>query len=635
MWSKLGQSIVCRLLTTVFIFVTSYLLLVTSALAAEEFSTSYDVAYDVQSSGTTQVTQRITLKNLTSQYYVSNFTLTIGSTEISEVNAADDGGSMEIKLEKKESKTAITARFNGQVAGLGKTQTFTLKFKSKDFAQALGKTWEVNLPKIPQASQVERYNLVLSVPVAFGDPTSISPQPKGESSSFERLFFTFDKSQLEKSGVSVNFGTTQVFDFQIKYPLKNNSLFPVLTSITLPPDTRYQDIFISSLDPQPLNVVIDGDGNYLAWYRLPRGADFEVNLNGSAKLYIRPKDQSGSSYQKPATLSDQESKLYTQADKYWESNSPAISSTLNQIFKEQTPGSNREKARLIYLWVVGNLNYNTSRLDNNDIGRLGALTALSNSSVAVCMEFTDLFIALARAAGVPARELDGFAYTQNQTLRPLSLAKDLLHAWPEYWDLEQGWVMVDPTWENTSGGVDYFHKFDLNHLVLAIKGSSSQSPYVSDNVTVSLAQGDFIPKSQIELSLDLPESIWSPFPQSLRVKIKNLGGSVQSPTGLSLKPGQLQLKQSSEVSLGRIPPLGFTEVEYDLKVPLFGPSFESLVEAQVAGQKVSKVVVVNPLFSNQTYPYLLAGVAVLAGSIYGSILLTHYLKRRSLYRKFR
>ena len=40
--------------------------LVPSAYAADEFATSYDVLYDVSESGVTTVTEKVTLKNLTS-----------------------------------------------------------------------------------------------------------------------------------------------------------------------------------------------------------------------------------------------------------------------------------------------------------------------------------------------------------------------------------------------------------------------------------------------------------------------------------------------------------------------------------------------------------------------------------------
>ena len=80
--------------------------------------------------------------------------------------------------------------------------------------------------------------------------------------------------------------------------------------------------------------------------------------------------------------------------------------------------------------------------------------------------------------GIPARELNGFAFTNEEVNKPLSLnltGGDLLHAWPEYFDPILGWVQIDPTWGNTSG-VDYFSKLDTNHFVFSIKGMNSEYP---------------------------------------------------------------------------------------------------------------------------------------------------------------
>jgi len=59
---------------------------------------------------------------------------------------------------------------------------------------------------------------------------------------------------------------------------------------------------------------------------------------------------------------------------------------------------------------------------------------LDNTTNAVCLEYTDLFVTLARAAGIPSRSIEGFAYTKNSRLRPLSLVDDVLHAWVQYYD---------------------------------------------------------------------------------------------------------------------------------------------------------------------------------------------------------
>lgn len=603
------------------IFAVIFLVYPKNAFAEKEFSTSYDVTYEVEEDASTQVTQKVTLKNLTSQYYASDFTLSVGSTSVSDIKASDETGVMESKTEVKDGKTAITVKFNQQVVGVGKNQNFTLKYRSRDFTQVTGKVWEINLPKLPEGANIESYNVVVSSPVSLGDPTFVYPQPKSQSQTFDRLFYTFNKDQLDKSGISLSFGKTQIFDFTIKNHLDNTSLFPLVTSVALPPDTPYQQVVINRLDPQPINVTVDEDGNYLAWYRIPRRSKQEITIIGSAKLYLE------SRFKNPAALNEREKQEFTQADQYWEKDNPAIRAVLRDVFKDGQPQSNREKARLIYQYVVSALKYDTNRFKNGGIERLGAVTVLNNPGSAVCMEFTDLFIALSRAAGVPARELDGFAYSQNRTLRPLSLSPDLLHSWPEYFDEEKGWVMVDPTWENTSGGVDYFNRFDLNHLVLAVKGVSSQIPSAGDDVKVSIGQNDFMGKSQIDMQVAVPDNFWAGFPLSAKVLVLNRGNAVQEETVLKLSTGQIKILGDDSVNVGPIPPFGSASYQVNLRAPGVFQSVTDTLAVEAAGQKVSKTVIVKPIFLFAPLPYLflaLIGVIVL---VYGAILGIHIRKR--------
>ncbi|MDO8429629.1 MAG: transglutaminase-like domain-containing protein [Candidatus Daviesbacteria bacterium] len=604
--------------------------------ADNEFATTYNVTYDFEEDGTASVTQKINIRNLTSQYYVSDFNLTIGSTEVTEVSAVDSKGPMEAKVEQKDNqgkastnKTSITVKFNQQVVGVDKSQAFTLKLKSRDFAQAIGKTWEINLPKIPAASNLENYNLVLSVPISFGEPTSISPKPKEESQTFNRLFFTFEKDQLERNGVSINFGTTQFFDYNLKYQLQNDSLFPVVTSITLPPDTQYQDVLVNKINPEPVNVTVDPDGNYLAWYKMPRGSSQEVNVFGSAKLYINPKKDNPPGARKIPTLTESQRQDLTKSDTFWDTTNPAVTAVLDSIFEGDYPQDSTEKARRIYDYVVNNLQYDESRLSESSIERLGAVTVLNNPSKAICMEFTDLFITLARGAGIPARELDGFAYSQNQNLRPLSLSRDLLHAWPEYYDDNRGWVMVDPTWENTSGGVDYFNKFDLNHFVLAIKGSSSETPYTSDDVKVTVADKEFAASFELGVQIDIPERLWAGFPAKGKIKVINSGQSVSLPGTLTIASDKIKILGEKTIKLGSIPPFGHASYEFNLRTPSVVESFEEAVEVSLNNQVFSKLVSVKPFYIFKPFPYLFIGIAVFIILLYLGVLAFHIFRKRS------
>ena len=180
------------------------------------------------------------------------------------------------------------------------------------------------------------------------------------------------------------------------------------------------------MDPRPTNVIVDKDDSWLAQYNLLPSQKVDVIVDGKAEVHLVPKIQK---------LSEKESAIYIAQKQYWEASSDTIRELADEL---KTP-------QAIYNYVVKTLKYDFSRVTDSK-PRLGALGALKEQNSAVCLEFTDLFIALARAEGIPAREVDGFAYTENSKQRPFSLVKDILHAWPEYYDKDQKtWIMVDPT----------------------------------------------------------------------------------------------------------------------------------------------------------------------------------------------
>ncbi len=598
--------------------------------AAGEFSSSYDVVYDIDTDGVTTVTEKINLKNLTSESYANQFKLIIGATQIFDIKASDGGGIMQVSSERKGTSTEITAKFNQQVAGLNKILPWTLQFKSKDFAERLGKVWEIRAPKISSTTNLEGYNLTIAVPVTFGEPTLISPTPKSQTTSLGKMFLTFDKDRLLQSGVSASFGTQQVFDFDLTYHLENNNLVPILTSIALPPDTAYQNVIYQRITPPPLNVTMDDDGNYLAWFRLNHSQRLDIKVTGSSKLYT-------SSKAKNPFLDAALRKKYIQADKYWEKDHPTITAKLTEILGANLAADPREKVGKIYHYVVNSLKYDPNRLKNN-IERLGAVTTLSNPTSAVCMEFTDLFITLVRAAGIPARELDGYAYTANTTLRPRSLKGDVLHAWPEFWDESLGWVMVDPTWENTTGGGDYFNKLDLNHFVFAIKGSSSKSPIPagsykynnqdSEDVKVQISENDFLGLPHLDVKIENTEPILAGFPGKIKVKIANVGNAVYTTHPFLVTSGQLTVLEGETQPLGSIPPFGETVIDLNVRTKSLFDKFDDQIVVSLGTQKYIKDVKIKPFLIFQSFPLIGVGIVSLIGVIYLVTLGIHIFKTK-------
>lgn len=597
-----------------------FTILVTPAQAENEFASSYNITYDVDSSGITTVTEKITLRNLTDRFYASSFNLSIGATNITDVAATDSQGPLESEVQNQGKKTGITVKFNQQVAGLNKTYLFTIQFRSKDFAQAQGKIWQVSVPKISSPGNLDKYDLTLSVPVSFGDPTSILPEPVKQSESNGKINFLFNKEQLTDAGILANFGDNQLMDFTLYYYLENNGLLPTYEEVVLPSDSAYQKIFISNVFPRPENTYYDGDGNTTAVFKVDKGQKINVEVAGSAVLSFNVGQKK--------TLTEDQKKSYLAAQRYWDKDNPQITAKLNEILSGAKKNSTQEKAKLIYKYVVSTLSYDQERLKANDFQRLGALTILNNPTKALCLEFVDLFVTLMRAAGIPARELIGYAFTTNTDIRPLSLRKDILHAWAEYYDPNSGWVMVDPTWENTTGGVDYFTKFDLNHLVLAIRGLNSEKPNPPGDVRVQFRGEEATPSGEVNLQLLTPAEIFAGFPSKLKVRIENRANIATGSAQFLIKAGKLGLSSSikdvenSFLTAG-IPPFGNLEYEFTVKSqsPLEG--LEDTIEASWGNKTISKKVMVKPFFAFSPFSYGVMGVVFIIILLYLATVVFH------------
>jgi hypothetical protein len=433
--------------------------------ADEAFAVDASVTYKVENSGKTLVTHDITLENLFSTLYATTYTLSLENITAQNVVAKNENGkAIQVDIQQDGSILNLKLTFDDAVVGKAVKRHFSVSYENGGFATKTGEVWEISIPRLSEESTFRSYQVNLLIPDSFGQEAYISPQPLASSNSGGFKNYTFSKDKISLTGVTAGFGQFQVFSFNLSYYLKNaipaNIPIPQssITKIALPPDTAYQKVYIEKIDPKPIDVEIDEDGNWLASYSLKPQERIDVKVIGHVQIFAGNR-----SFPKPSQVVLSNNLLPTN---YWQSDNEQIKLFANNL---KTPES-------IYDFVSKNLKYNTARVQPN-VQRMGALNALKSPDQAICMEFTDLFIALSRAAGIPAREINGYAYTENKDLQPLSLVNDVLHAWPEYYDKDKGaWIPVDPTWGSTSG-VDYFNKLDLRHFVFVIHGASDIKPY--------------------------------------------------------------------------------------------------------------------------------------------------------------
>lgn len=446
-----------------------------STVHSAEFRTSYDVAYNVTASGTTHVSQNITLTNLTPDHYATDLTLSLDATKVSNVAAtASDGG----YLTSDVRYDGVTVKFDDALIGQGRARELRIEYDSDTIAQKIGRVWEINLPAFQSSSEnteLGDYTVTVNVPEDFGPLHYAVPTDLQDSRAAAQQVRSFTLEAQPSQPITLTFGDYQVYDFELKYHLTSPASAGAAARqvIALPPNFKpYQEIYVRSLNPLPEKIEIDADGNVLAYYEVDAGKAVDITYTGQIRIDASRRD----AINRVSTNTT----AYTIPDRFWESNDPQIQQLAAEL---QTP-------RAIYDYVTQNLTYDETRI-GEDIQRFGAVQALQDKDNAVCMEFTDLTIALMRAAGISAREVDGFAYVEplqenSSPARPT--VSDVLHAWVIYFDeTSQRWQQIDPTWGSTTNR-DYFATLDTNHIIFVIKGINSESPHpASEDVKIKPA----------------------------------------------------------------------------------------------------------------------------------------------------
>ncbi|MFC1627432.1 transglutaminase family protein [Patescibacteria group bacterium] len=541
-----------------------------TALAQSEFSTDYQIDYLITSTGVTHTKFNISLTNNLSNIYAREFSLSIGSINLENIHVYNSTGDLEPTIATGNKTTSITIPFNDKVLGKDKAQTFTLEFDSLDFANQLGSIWEISIPKLQKTDNLNNYNLTLSIPKTFGNPSTFLPKPTSSSSSGSHTIYRFSPNDLLTSGISATFGETQYFDFSLTYHLENPNVYKVTTDIALPPDTAFQKVLYQSIEPKPTDVKLDPDGNWLASYILSPKESITVLTTGSAEINLHQRPDF------PLQPLD-ENINYLSSQQYWEADNPNIKKLANEL---NNPFN-------IYQYIVDNLIYDYGRLSDTTT-RFGAANALDNKESAICMEFTDLFVALSRAANNPARAVNGYAYTTNSALRPLSLKKDVLHAWPEYYDqTKQLWTPIDPTWGNTTGGVDFFHQTDLNHFTFAILGQDSTYPIpagaykTNQNQTkdVEVNFGKPTESNQnTSLEINLPETSVAGVDLNGQILVKNTGNTAIYNHLIALKSDNLELDQTEWI-ITSLPPFAQRIIEFQIPATSWNSNFTNTFTA--------------------------------------------------------
>lgn len=440
---------------------------------AANFSYSINVNYGVEESGLTNVKETYNITNNTANQYLNSIKLSTPANEVNNLRVYYvNGGSIPFTTEKittddggyKYEFVQINIDFPRTNVGRGANWSFVVDYQTPDLVENKGRAHVVYIPGIAPENR-DDYKVTLTVPKDFGPIHGFGELPKESSTSDGIKTFTFGSQDLVDQSVQLLFGDSTTYQTNFNFPLENKSGFPKVYEVTLPPTTEAQTVYLNKLDPKPESIRIDSDNNIIASYTLQPQQKVTVSTDISAEVRYLNYDleRSGQLNDIPRELKSK----YTKPTRYWSSDNPVIKQKTETLVKDKKNVA--EMVRAVNNYVIETLDYNNEKIKYNV--RQGSLEAFKNPNNAVCLEYSDLTIAMLRSVGIPARMPVGYGYSGN--LKKSTSVSDSLHSWVEAYIPNVGWISLDPTWG------EKFNNFgisDIDHFAFAIWGASDSEP---------------------------------------------------------------------------------------------------------------------------------------------------------------
>ncbi|MEM4029155.1 MAG: transglutaminase domain-containing protein [Thermofilaceae archaeon] len=212
--------------------------------------------------------------------------------------------------------------------------------------------------------------------------------------------------------------------------------------LALPNDPTLEVIAGPIITPSPSSIVVDELGNRYALFedlKVERTLRITVTLFALQRMRWVAVDAALGAPLPP------EARRFLEPSPYIESNAPEIVSLAERLVSGAT--TYREALTRISDFVSTHLVYDESISELPNYRALGALWAL-HARKGACVQFARLYVALARAAGIPARVVEGF-----DAKPPAVSGERYAHAYVEVYVPGYGWLPVEPQYPGSTLGL--------------------------------------------------------------------------------------------------------------------------------------------------------------------------------------
>lgn len=237
-----------------------------------------------------------------------------------------------------------------------------------------------------------------------------------------------------------NRSTRSIYNINLEVPLANVD------------SVEWQDVLGEEFSPTPTDITIDSEGRRVGHYtvaELKTGQTLELVQRVAVRNYCVAYDVSEmASTEVPSELAE-----YLTATSDINCNSTVIREFAAQ--NAESTSNPYLKARLLFAAVNGYMTYDNSEQESHS-----AVSAFYRKS-GNCEDYANLYAALLRAEGIPAKVVTGYLYGRDVQRDSSYLnvsgyinADKMRHSWVLFYINGVGWLPADPTFSYTGGGED-------------------------------------------------------------------------------------------------------------------------------------------------------------------------------------
>ena len=472
---------------------------VNSQVAAQsEFKVVIDREYNVEADGTLQVIETHTVRNesqnrrVISKSNEESFQISVvsGSKDKLEETVRTavltiDGQQTNFDASYHEDKAIISVFYPREIT---KNQqiVFRLQYTNYGLVERVGALYDIYAPGFAKDIQFvsglteTEYNTLVRVSSSLPEENFAIPSPtKTEDANGFRVY-TFGQETLVGKTIWIQRGKVQYYQFKIVQqgsPTdEKDTGYQNEYHLILPRDIDegevYQKVYFAKISPEPSEIIRDSDENLLGVFKFSSHLAFTVTIEGYAAVGLSDFGVNATNGGLLNQLSSDLVSTYTKAAQFWEVDSSEI-----QKVAKDLKGSSQNIFDIIsktYEFVVNSIDYSeVKRFGLNE--RQGALTTLKQGA-GVCMEYSDLFLTLVRAQGIPARAVFGYGYDSK-----LDSNAQEAHQWVNvYLPGVEKWVSVDVTWGESG---DALIGGDLNHFYTHVATTDPNTPPMVERVS--------------------------------------------------------------------------------------------------------------------------------------------------------